>query len=98
MTVTFRAEALEDLDDIARFIARDNPAAADWIIARIHAVIYDTLNAFPESGRRTGNAAYEFAVPHLPYLIVYLPRKAGIDVIGVFHTARDPHSKYNRRT
>ncbi len=98
MTVLFRDEALEDLDEIARFIARDNPMVADWIIARIHAVIYDTLDAFPESGRHASSAAYEFAVPHLPYLIVYLPRKAGIDVIGVFHTARDPRSKHNQRT
>ncbi|MEQ1695751.1 MAG: type II toxin-antitoxin system RelE/ParE family toxin [Hyphomicrobiaceae bacterium] len=98
MTVLFRDEALEDLDEIARFIARDNPMVADWIIARIHEVIYDTLDAFPESGRRADSAAYEFAVPHLPYLIVYLPREAGIDVVGVFHTARDPHAKYNRRT
>ena len=98
MTVTFRDEALEDLDDIARFIARDNPMVADWIIGQIYEVIYETLDPYPESGRRGESAAHEFAVPHLPYLIVYLPRKLGIDVIGVFHTARDPHSKHHRRT
>ena len=97
MTVTFRDEALEDLNGIARFVARDNPAAADWVIARIHEVIYGTLAPYPESGRIVDSAAHEFAVPHLPFLIIYVPQKLSIEVIGVFHTSRDPHFKHDRR-
>jgi plasmid stabilization system protein ParE len=32
VTVTFREEALADLDEIARFISQHNPSAADQVI------------------------------------------------------------------
>ena len=34
MTVRFRDEALQDLEEIADYIARDNPAAAFAVVAR----------------------------------------------------------------
>ena len=67
MTVGFRDEALEDLEEIARYIARDNPAAAGSVIARIHHVIYGALALLPQSGH-AAHGAYEFPVPHLPYI------------------------------
>ena len=69
MTVRFRDEALQDLEEIAGYIARDNPAAAFAVVARIHSVIYDTLDLLPRSGH-AAYGAHEFAVPHLPYVIV----------------------------
>ena len=54
----------------AGYIARDNPAAAFAVVARIHSVIYDTLDLMPRSGH-AAHGAHEFAVPHLPYVIVY---------------------------
>ena len=56
MTVGFRDEALEDLEEIARYIARDNPAAASSVIARIHDVIYGTLALLPQRPRRARSA------------------------------------------
>jgi plasmid stabilization system protein ParE len=50
MTVRFRDEALQDLEDIAGFIAGDNPAAAFAVVARIHSVSYETLEILPHSG------------------------------------------------
>ena len=38
MSVVFRDEAISDLDEIARYIAQHNPAAAVRVIARIHRV------------------------------------------------------------
>ncbi|MFZ1104415.1 MAG: type II toxin-antitoxin system RelE/ParE family toxin [Hyphomicrobiaceae bacterium] len=51
MTVVFRDEAISDLEEIARYIAQDNPAAAERVIARIHRVIYRTVDRLPMSGR-----------------------------------------------
>jgi plasmid stabilization system protein ParE len=95
MTVRFRDEALQDLEDIAGFIARDNPAAAFAVVARIHSVIYETLDSLPHSGHaRYG--AHEFAVPHLPYVIVYKETNGDLDIIGVFHTSLHPETKHRR--
>ena len=95
MTVGFRDEALEDLEEIAGYIARDNPAAASSVIARIHDVIYGTLALLPQSGH-AAHGAHEFPVPHLPYVIVYKPANEGVDIIGVFHTSLHPESKRRR--
>ena len=95
MTVVFREEALADLDEIARFfIAWHNPIAADRVVARIHKTIYQTIDTLPLSGRlNAGNNTREYAVPGLPYLVIYMPTADGIDVIAIFHTARDPKTK-----
>jgi toxin ParE1/3/4 len=74
MTVVFREEALADLDEIARFIARHNPAAANRAIARIHRTIYRTIDVLPLCGRlNPANNTREYAVPGLPYLVIYIP-------------------------
>ena len=92
MTVRFRDEALQDLKEIADYIARDNPAAAFAVVARIHSVIYETLDLMPRSGHAVYEA-YEFALPHLPHVIVYKQTNDDINIIGVFHTSLHPESK-----
>jgi toxin ParE1/3/4 len=93
MTVVFRDEALADLEEIARYIARHNPAAAR-VIARIHRVIYRTMDRLPLSGRlNRANGTREFAVPGLPCLIIYLPVGDVVGVIAVLHASRDPATK-----
>jgi toxin ParE1/3/4 len=94
VTVTFREEALADLDEIARFIAQHNPRAADRVVVRLHKTIYRTIERLPLCGRlNPANNTREYAVPGLPYLVIYLPTADGIDVVAIFHTARDPGSK-----
>lgn len=97
MTVVFREEALADLDEIAQFIAKGSPAAAQRVIARIHRTIYKTIAVLPLAGRANpANNTREYAVPGLPYLVIYVPVGDTIDVIAIFHTARDPASKRQR--
>ena len=94
MSVVFRDEAISDLDEIARYIGQNNPAAAARVIARIHRVIYRTIDRFPNGGRlNPANNTREFAVPGLPYLIIYLPVADVVDIIAIFHTSRDPSTK-----
>jgi toxin ParE1/3/4 len=83
MTVASRDEAISDLDDTARYIAQHNPAAAER-----------TVDKLPLSGRlNRANNTRGFAVPGLPYLIIYLPVGEVVDVVAVFHTSRDPSGK-----
>jgi toxin ParE1/3/4 len=94
MTVVFREEALADLEEIARFIAEADAAAARRVITRIHRVIHGTIDRFPLGGRlNRANGTREYAVPGLPYLIIYVPHGDIVDVIAVFHTSRDPSAK-----
>jgi plasmid stabilization system protein ParE len=95
MTVRFRDVALQDLEEIASYIARDNPTAANTVMARIHGVIYGMLDRLPRSGH-TVYGAHEFAVPHLPYVIVYKQTNDDLDIIGVFHTSLHPETKRRR--
>jgi toxin ParE1/3/4 len=94
MTVAFRAEALSDLEEIADFMGQSDPAAARRVIARIHRVIYRTIDRLPLGGRlNPANGTREYAVPGLPYLVIYVPVGDVVDVVAVFHTARDPATK-----
>jgi len=94
MSVVFREEALADLDEISRYISRSDPRQADRVIQRIHNVIFGVLDVLPSAGRldQTNNTR-EFAVPGLPYLVIYQSIADVIDVIAVFHTSRDPATK-----
>jgi toxin ParE1/3/4 len=94
MSVVFREEALADLDEIASYIAQRNPAAAIGVVARIHRLIYGTLDKFPFGDRlNSANNTREYAVPGLPYLVIYLPASDVVDIIAIFHTSRDPRTK-----
>jgi plasmid stabilization system protein ParE len=94
MKVVFRAESLADLEEITAFVSKQHPQAAARIVERIHRVIYRTLCTLPLGGRlNRANGTREYAVPGLPYLIVYLPGPDTIDIVGVFHTSRDPAAK-----
>jgi len=48
------------------------------------------LEIFPESGR-PGNAppTREIVVPGLPYIVVYAVAGTDVEIIAVFHAARD---------
>jgi toxin ParE1/3/4 len=94
MSVTFREEALADLDEISRYVGRHSTTAANRVVDRIHKVIYGTIDRFPLSGRlNAANNTREYAVPGLPYLVIYVPTAGLVDVIAIFHTSRDPGAK-----
>lgn len=56
LALIWTAPALDDLDEIAAYIALDKPAAADALVQRVLAVV-ERLREHPSSGRR---------VPELP--------------------------------
>ena len=90
--VVWSADARNDYLEILRYIAADNPIAAETVADAIERT-GDGLGEFATGrpGRVTG--VYEKSVPRLPYIIAYqITRHEGQEVIAVLrviHTSRD---------
>jgi toxin ParE1/3/4 len=82
--------AWQDFRDIGFYIARDNPSAADRLLALIDDKCR-MLAANPELGERVPDLVQgqyrRFTVGS--YVIYYLPTAEGITVARVLHGARD---------
>ncbi|RLA41009.1 MAG: type II toxin-antitoxin system RelE/ParE family toxin [Gammaproteobacteria bacterium] len=90
MQVKWLNTALQNLDDEAEYIAKDDPAAARLMVQRI----IDAINLLPgnpalgHSGRILGTR--ELVVPDTRYKVPYRvrPRLQRIEILRVFHTSR----------
>lgn len=90
MQVKWLNTALQNLDDEAEYIAKDDLAAARLIVQRI----VDAINLLPEnptlghSGRILGTR--ELVVPDTRYIVPYRvrPRLQQIEILRIFHTSR----------
>ena len=91
MKVIIREAAYDDLDRIYAWIAKDRPRSADAVVDRILQSA-ERLGRFPYLGH-VGRVpeTYEWAIPGLPYIIVYQVQEGeSLVVIGaVFHGAQD---------
>ena len=89
MRLRWRLSAVSDLADIRDFISENDPEAARAVVDRVLRSV-DRLASFPKSGR-AGRVpgTRELVVPGLPYIVVYTCDDVDIDIIGVFHGARD---------
>lgn len=90
MRVVFDAKAVEDLEGIHDWIAKDNPPVARAVVGRILASA-ERLGIFPEmarAGRVEGTR--EWVVPRLPYIVVYKLREERDElvVVAIFHGAQ----------
>lgn len=88
MKVVYHRGALRDLDSIFNYIANDNAAAADRVIRRIRQVA-DRLATSPYLGRPGPRGARYLSIPGLPYIAIYRIRADLVQVVAVFHTARN---------
>ena len=80
--------ALENLDDEAAYIARDDPHAAARTVERI-ATSIERLAAHPVSGR-PGRVpgTRELVVSGTLYIVPYRVRGETVEILRVFHGAR----------
>ena len=89
MTIDWSEQAIADVEEIRRFIARDAPAFAELFVDRIFEAV-ERLADFPLSGREVP----EFLRSDLreiilgSYRIIYQMREESISIATVFHTAR----------
>jgi toxin ParE1/3/4 len=89
MKVVWLPAAATLLDREYEYLAGKNPRAAKAVFARIVAIV-QRLEAFPNSGRvGTIAGTRELVVPGLPYLMIYRVSADHVEILRVFHTARD---------
>jgi addiction module RelE/StbE family toxin len=88
LRIRWTRPALADLEATGDFIARDNPLAAEQIVARLVASV-DALRDHPNlgrSGRLTGTR--ELVVSGTPYVVPYRVLGDDVQILAVFHGAR----------
>ena len=89
MQVRWTESASKDLRGIARYIRKDNPAAARAVSKAILDVA-DSLSVLPLRGREGRIAGtHELVVPRLPYLVVYRVTTMAVHILHIYHGARD---------
>ncbi|HET6249152.1 MAG TPA: type II toxin-antitoxin system RelE/ParE family toxin [Tepidisphaeraceae bacterium] len=89
--------AESDLVSIGRFIAEDNPQAADALLDAFEEKFH-LLVEQPEIGKQRAELAPGLrSFPVGKYLIFYTPLPDGIVVIRVLHGARDLRRIFRRR-
>jgi toxin ParE1/3/4 len=86
VNVHFTPEAADDLHSIHSYIAQHNARAADTVIARIRQTIM-MFERFPMLGRYGRiEDTREFAIPGLPYTIVYrIVSETDLDILTILH-------------
>lgn len=93
MPIRWTKEAADDLENLLAYIEQDSPLAAVHVARRISQTIQNII-LFPEAARldrETGT--HEAVVRGLPLIIIYNVTNSFIEVIAVFHTARNPKNR-----
>ena len=88
MRVRWLRVALANLNAEAKYIARDNPAAAARVVRAIELAV-ELLPGHPAMGR-AGRVpgTRELIVPDTPYIIPYRVCRSAVEILRVFHAAR----------
>ena len=89
--VRFSALALQDLEEIAAYIERDNKDAARRVVNRVEEVCF-SLREFPELGAISEvPRARKLLVPGIPYKVVYeiVRKKSAVVILRIYHDARN---------
>lgn len=87
--VVWAPQAVEDVEAIRAYVARDSPHYADLVVQRIVAAVA-LLGSSPRSGRvvpEVGNESLREVI-HGNYRMVYRLRHDVIEIATVFHGAR----------
>jgi toxin ParE1/3/4 len=88
-SIVVRPKAVDDLAEIWAYIAEDNPREANAFASRIHKE-FRMLSVQPRMGRERPELLADLrSFPVGRYVIFYLPRRRGIEVVRVLHGARD---------
>jgi addiction module RelE/StbE family toxin len=91
MKVVFREDALDDLDRIHAWIAKDNPPAAAAMVSRIRdRIAFLELDSLAQMGR-PGVVPGTRELIENPYIIVYKvdEQRREVVVLAIFHGAQN---------
>lgn len=88
LRLEFAPRYFRRLEDIRDWIARDNPAAAARMIARIRAAV-ERLATAPGAGRPGRVASTrELVISGTPYIVPYRVRDDTVQIITILHGAQ----------
>lgn len=89
MTLRYTRRALEDLDDIRRYTAAQNPSAS-WLVAAFVRRSIGNLTEWPYRGRATDrDGIRRLVVSTFPYVVFYTLAGSEIVILRVMHARRD---------
>lgn len=91
MKLVVRAEADNDLDNIAAWIAKDNPSAATVVVRKIRLAIGRlAIPAIAEMGR-PGHTPGTRELVNRPHVVVYKidEQQSLVEVLAVFHSRQN---------
>ena len=88
MPVIFSPEALADLAEIRIYIGIESPAAASRVAVQLVAAC-DRLEYLSERGRPGLVAGTREITTIWPYVVVYRVKPAGVEIVRVWHGARN---------
>ena len=90
MKTEWLRKAVQNLDDEAEFVAKENPLAAQLLVGRIHRAVFH-LGENPAVGRAGRiQGTRELVVPSTPYIIPYRVNAQAerIEILRVLHASR----------
>jgi addiction module RelE/StbE family toxin len=89
MQVRWTTPAAQDLEDIALYIQRDSDAAAQAVAKALFDAA-NSLELLPSRGR-VGRipGTRELVVPGLPYIVLYEVADTAVQILHIYHGARN---------
>ena len=89
MNAVWSPEAIADLLEIRKYIAENDPSAAQQIVLQIVDAVETRLVTRPEIGR-PGRVpgTRELVVPRTPFIIPYRVKNNAVQILRVYHAAR----------
>ena len=88
MRIKWLRTALRNLDEEATYIALDNEAAAQTVVARVMAAVTQLWPSNLASGDPVVPDTRELVVLKTRYIVPYRVRGDGVSILCVFHTSR----------
>ena len=88
MSIKWTRAALASVDEIARFIAKDNPTRATSFVLELQAAVTQ-LQAHPGMGRAGRVPGTRELVLHKNYIAIYRVRGDDVEILRLHHTAQN---------
>ena len=88
MLIKWTKTALASLDEIASFIAKDNPTRATSFVLELQAAVTN-LQAHPGMGRAGRVPGTRELVLHKNYIAIYRVRGDDVEILRLHHSARN---------
>jgi len=94
MQIVWLRTALKNLDELAEYIAQDNPVAAAKMVTEImqQIEVLKTQPALGRPGRVVGTR--ELVISNTCFLVPYRIKNNQVQILRVFHTSQKPPGKW----